>query len=173
MDCVIVSSRIAAFLDGELAPSEVEQFSIHIERCDPCSQIVIRLEAQRFVPLNQQERASICSTAGFWGDMDVSLGAQMDEMVQVRTLVVGPWYSRKVGLPAPMLAAYAAAMLLVIAWGMQQRDRALSAEVSADHLGQQLEQERRIAAQPAPQQQGSSASGQYKVVNYTPQSGTF
>ena len=45
MDCVFVGSRIAAFLDGELAPAEVEQFSIHIERCDPCAQIVVRLEA--------------------------------------------------------------------------------------------------------------------------------
>ena len=172
MDCVVVKSRIAAFLDGELAPAEAEQFSIHIERCEPCAQIVIRLEAQRFLPLSSQEKSSICNGSGFWGKMDAKLCSEMDQMTVEGVLVVSPWYSRRVGLPAPMLMAYAAAMLLAVAWGMQQRERAMSAEVSAEHLGKQLEQERRLAAQPvAPQ--GTATSGQYKVVTYTPQSGTF
>jgi anti-sigma factor RsiW len=172
MDCIVVSSRIAAFLDGELAPAEVEQFSLHIERCEDCTQIVIRLEAQRFVPLSAREKTSICGPPAFWGDMDSVLCTHMDQMVIEQTVCLGPWYSRRIGLPTPMLVAYAAAMLLAVAWGMEQRERALAAEVSADHLGQQLEQERRLAAQPTtPQSEGGS--GQYKVVTYTPQRGTF
>ncbi len=172
MDCVVISSRIAAYLDGELAPAEVQQFSMHIERCEDCTQIVIQLEAQRFIPLSPQEQAAICGPTAFWGDMDSVLGAHMDQMVVQHTVRLGPWYRRRVGLPVPMLVAYAAAMLLAVAWGMQQSDRAVAAEISAEHLGQQLEQERRLAAQPtAPQ--GTSGSGQYKVVTYTPQRGTF
>jgi len=172
MDCAVISSRIAAFLDGELAPAESEQFSMHIERCEDCTQIVIRLEAQRFVPLSTQEKESICGPAAFWGEMDSVLCAHMDQIVVEHTVCLGPWYSRRVGLPTPMLVAYAAAMMLAVIWGMQQRERAMTAEVSAEHLGQQLEQERRLAAQPtAPQ--GKSGAGQYKVVTYTPQRGTF
>jgi hypothetical protein len=66
--------------------------------------------------------------------------------------------------------AYAAAMLMAVAWGVQQRDRALVAEVASEHLGQELESERRLAAQPAAEQSREST---YKVVNYTPQRGTF
>jgi anti-sigma factor RsiW len=172
MDCVFVSSRIAAFLDGELAPAEVEQFSMHIERCEECIQIVVRLEAQRFVPLSNQEKTAICGPAAFWGDMDSVLCAHMDQMVVEHTVRLGPWYSRRIGMPTPMLVAYAAAMLMAVAWGMQQRERAMTAEVSAEHLGQQLEQERRLAAQPSAPQ-GKTGAAQYKVVTYTPQRGTF
>ena len=82
------------------------------------------------------------------------------------------WYSHRVGMPAPMVMAYAAAMVLAVAWGMQQRDRALAAEVSIEHLGQQLEAERRAVAQPVVPQQAQQ-SGKIKVVTYTPQRGTF
>ena len=172
MDCVVVSSRIAAYIDGELAPAEEEQFTLHIERCDLCAQLLIRLEAQRFMPLTGQEKATICDSASFWSKMDSDLCSQLDEMAVERVVVSVPWYSRKVGMPAPMVVAYAAAMLLAVAWGMQQQERAQMAEGSVEHLGNQLEQERRLANQPAPSQK-SSGNGRYKVVNYTPQSGTF
>jgi len=172
MDCAKVSTRIAAFLDGELAPAEVEQFSVHIERCTVCAQIVIQLEAQRFMPLSCREKSAICEKDGFWGEMDSKLCAQLDDMSMPAVVVAVPWYSRSVGLPAPMIVAYAAAMLLAVAWGMQQQERAQSAEVSVDHLGKQLEQERRLVNKPAPFQ-GVAGSGQYKVVNHTPQSGAF
>lgn len=172
MDCVVVSSRIAAFLDGELAPAEHQQFSLHIERCEICTQMVVQLEAQRFMPLSAEQKSSICGPPAFWNDMDSVLCAHMDQMVVEQTISLGPWYRRRVGLPTPMLVAYAAAMVLAVVWGLQQRERAMAAEVSVEHLGQQLEQERRLAAQPtAPQAPGGN--GQYKVVTYTPQRGTF
>ena len=85
---------------------------------------------------------------------------------------VHAWYRRRVGMPAPMVMAYAAAMMLAVAWGMQQRERALSAEVSVEHLGQQLEAERRVVAQPLGPQPAQQ-NGKIKVVTYTPQRGTF
>lgn len=172
MDCTTVTSRVAAFLDGELAPADSEHFVLHIEACDQCTQIVIKLEAQRFVPLNSEERTSICGRVEFWGDMNSVLGTHMDQMVLAKTACLGPWHRRRLGMPIPMVVAYAAAMLLAVAWGAQQRGRAMTAELATEHLGQQLEQERRLAAQPSvdPANQGKSA---YKVVNYTPERGTF
>ena len=172
MDCTTVASRVAAFLDGELAPADSERFALHLEACDSCTQIVIQLEAQRFSPLSGEERTSICGRVEFWGDMDSVLGTHMDQMVLAKTACLGPWHSRRLGMPVPMIVAYAAAMLLAVAWGAQQRDRAMTAELANEHLGQQLEQERRLAAQPnvAPANQGKRA---FKVVTYTPERGTF
>ena len=171
MDCVFVSTRMAAFLDGELAPAEVEQFTLHIERCDDCAQIVIQMEAQRFMPLTAHEKTAICGSSEFWADMDVCLSEEL-EQIGTKGVNVTPWHRRQVGLPAPMVVMYAAAMLLAVAWGMQQQERAQLAEGSAEHLGKQLEQERRIVVQPA-SGDTSSGSSRYKVVNYVPQSGTF
>ena len=173
MDCTVVSSRVAAFLDGELAPADSERFTLHIEACEPCTQIVIRLEAQRFLPLNSNEKASICSRVDFWVDMDSVLSTHMDQMVLAKTACLGPWHKRRVGMPIPLVVAYAAAMLLAVAWGMQQRDRAQTAELSSEHLGQQLEQERRLAAQPSTAPTKGTSGRAYKVVTYTPERGTF
>ena len=171
MDCTTVSSRVAAFLDGEMEPGECERFVLHIEACDPCTRLVAKLEAQRFSPLSEGDKTEICGRAEFWCDMDSVLDTHMDQMVLAKTACLGPWYSRRVGLPIPMIAAYAAAMVLAVVWGLQQQERAAVAELATEHLGQQLEQERRLAAQPAPApEQGKTA---YKVVNYTPERGTF
>jgi hypothetical protein len=172
MDCTMVTSRVAAFIDGELAPGDCERFVLHIETCDPCTQIVIQLEAQRFVPLSADQRRSICGRGEFWGDMDSVLGTHLDQMVLAKTACLGPWHRRRVGMPLPMVLTYAAAILLAVSWGLQQRERAQLAELATEHLGQQLEQERRLAAQPSvtPTEPGTST---YKVVTYTPERGTF
>ena len=81
---------------------------------------------------------------------------------------VRAWYSRRVGMPAPMVMAYAAAMLLAVAWGMQQQERALAAEVSVEHLGQQLEAERRAVAQPVvPQQAQQKARSRWLPIPHS------
>ena len=133
--------------------------------------IVIRMEEQQFTPLKAEARDAICGRDGFWDDMESVLDTHLDQMVLAKTAPSGPWFARRVTLPVPMIAAYAAAMLLAVAWGMQQQDRASTAELASEHLGQQLESERRLAAQPpAPT---APAAETYKAVNYTPERGTF
>ena len=170
MDCTLVTSRVAAFLDGELGPSETERFVMHVDACDACTSVVVRIETQRFRPLEPAEREAICGRDGFWRDMDSVLSTHVDQMVLTKTACLGPWHSRRVGMPVPMVVAYAAAMLLAVAWGVQQRDRASTAEMASEHLGQQLEAERRLAAQPTVHPGGAST---YKAVAYTPERGTF
>ena len=172
MDCTIVSGRIAAFLDGELAPADTERFTLHIESCSTCSELVIEMEAQLFAPLSADEKRAICGREEFWSDMDSVLGTHIDQMVLAKTACVGPWHTRRVAMTVPTAVAYAAAMVLAVAWGLVQQDRAQSAELASEHLGQQLEQERRLAAQPV-EQAGGSGKGAYKVVTYTPERGTF
>ena len=171
MDCTSVITRVAAFLDGELSPDETERFASHIEGCPACMRIVVRMGEQTFSPLGPEARQNICGRDGFWGDMDSVLDTHLDQMVLAKTAPSGPWFARRVTLPIPMIAAYAAAMLLAVAWGVQQHDRASTAELASEHLGQQLESERRLAAQPAAPT--TPATETYKAVNYTPERGTF
>ena len=65
MDCTTVSSRVAAFLDGEMEAGECERFVLHIEGCEPCTRLVAKLEAQRFAPLSEGEKKAICGRAEF------------------------------------------------------------------------------------------------------------
>ena len=171
MDCTSVTTRVAAFLDGELGPAEAEQFAAHLEGCSACMRIVIRLERQEFTPLDESAREAICSRDGFWGDMESVLDTHLDQMVLAKTAPSGPWFARRLALPVPMVAAYAAALVLAVVWGVQQQERATSAEMASDHLGQQLESERRLAAQPTVPT--TPATETYKAVNYTPERGTF
>ena len=171
MDCLTTQERVAAYLDGELAPSEAEQFATHVEQCAVCAGILKSIQAQCFQPLSAVERAAVCGSSDFWEDMDAVLCAELDEKAGGQAVRVRAWYSRRVGMPTPMVMAYAAAMMLAVAWGMQQRERALAAEVSVEHLGHQLEAERRVVSQPLTQP--SQSSGKIKVVTYTPQRGTF
>ena len=171
MDCTSVTTRVAAFLDGELGPAETEQFAAHLEGCAACMRIVIRLERQEFTPLGASAREAICGREGFWGDMESVLDTHLDQMVLAKTAPSGPWFARRVALPVPMIAAYAAALMLAVSWGVQQHGRASSAEMASEHLGQQLESERRLAAQPAAPT--APATETFKAVNYTPERGTF
>lgn len=171
MDCTFVTTRVAAFLDGELGPAETEQFAAHLEGCPACMRIVVCLERQEFTPLKASAREAICGRDGFWGDMESVLDTHLDQMVLAKTAPSGPWFARRVALPVPMVAAYAAALVLAVVWGAQQQDRAASAEMASEHLGQQLESERRLAAQPSTP--STPATETYKAVNYTPERGTF
>lgn len=171
MNCMTVKIRVAAFLDGEMAPAECEQITAHIEKCARCAEMIVSLKEQCFDKFSMDQKADICGDKDFWGCMDGVLDAHMDQMVITATTVRGPWYSQQVGVPMPMMVAYAAVMMLAVAWGVQQLDRAQSAEMAADHLGQQIEQERRLAAQP--QTNPNVGGAAYKVVTYTPQRGTF
>ncbi len=170
MDCLMISSRVAAFVDGELESCECERFVLHIETCDPCTQIVIQIEAQRFSPLSADQRRSICERGAFWGEMDTELNGHLDALV---VAPVGPWHRRRGGLPVPMVVAYAAAILLAVVWGVQQQERAQLAELASEHLGQQLEKERRLAAQPGVITPPVSGDGSYKVVTYAPERASF
>ena len=102
--------------------------------------------------------------------MDSVLDTHMDQMVLMKTAVSGSVVQPTCRSSHTDDRAYAAAMVLAVVWGLQQQERAAVAELATEHLGQQLEQERRLL-QPAPvPEQGKTA---YKVINYTPERGTF
>ncbi len=164
MNCTEVTERIAAFLDGQVSPAESEHIAEHLERCTLCHQLCDALMRQDFEPLSQEEKDAVCGSGGFWDSMDASLESELasmqpDESARSR---------RTGGVPLSMGLAYAAALLLAVAWGYQHMQRADHAEATAKELQQLLEQERRLAAEPEVVPQVP-----YRPVSYTPRRATF
>ena len=166
MNCGQVTERLAAFLDGQLAPAEAEILAGHLHGCTPCHQVCDAMMAQDFAPMTADEMDAGCSAPGFWDAMDSALEAELDGLAP-RSVPGGRGV--RVGLPVSVALAYAAAFLLAVAWGYQHMERADSAEAAAQRLQEQLEQERRLAADP-PATPGVPA---YRPVVYTPQRSTF
>lgn len=166
MNCGQVTERLAAYLDGQLAPAEAEQLADHLHGCTPCHQICDAMMAQDFAPMSAQEMADGCGADGFWDAMDTALEAELCAMSPKSHSAQG---GARMGLPLTVAVAYAAAFLLAVAWGYQHMERADSAEAAAQSLQEQLEQERRLAADP-PTVPGVPA---YRPVVYTPQRSTF
>ena len=166
MNCGQVTERLAAYLDGQLAPAEAEQVAEHLHGCTHCHQICDAMMAQDFAPLSAQEKADGCGSDGFWDAMDTALESELSAMTPKRQSAQG---GARMGLPMTVAVAYAAAFLLAVAWGYQHMERADSAEAAAQVLQQQREQEQRLAADP-PTVTGVPA---YRPVVYTPQRSTF
>jgi hypothetical protein len=167
MNCAEITDRIAAYLDGQLCPAESEQVSEHLNGCTPCHQLCDCMMAQDFAPLSQEEKDAMCG-AGFWGPMDTALDKELANLERSGTDGAG-WSKGRVGLPMTVAVAYAAALLLAMAWGYRHMERADDAETTAKDLKIQLDQERRIAAEP----RVSPEVPAYRPVSYTPRRATF
>jgi anti-sigma factor RsiW len=168
MDCAGLNDRIAAYLDGQLGCAETDLVESHLERCPDCVRMVEVMGAQEFAPLSADERAKRCGAADFWSAMDTALSPSLEHLAPVCE-VTQRWTRRQVELPLPMVVAYAAAFGLAVVWGARQMERADDASQSVEALGQQLEQERRQAAEP----QAVPRPQPYRLVTHTPQRGTF
>ena len=70
MDCTGVNERIAAYLDGQLAPAETEHVDDHLEGCPNCVALVEAMAGQDFAPLSTAEKNKICGASDFWKAMD-------------------------------------------------------------------------------------------------------
>ncbi len=176
MNCTDTSDRIAAYLDGQLCPAESEQVGAHLHSCTPCHQLCDALMAQDFAPMSQEEKDAGCGATGFWNAMDGCLEAELEGLTPARPEGAG-WGRRKVGLPMSVALAYAAALLLAVAWGYQHMERAEELEATARDLQLQLDQERRLAAEPGLETEvpiyRAASYNSTRPVSYTPRRSTF
>jgi len=168
MNCAEVTERLAAYLDGQLAPADAEHVGEHLYGCTPCHQLCDAMMGQNFAPMSQEEMDAGCGTEGFWDSMDTALETELASLAPSNQHSAG-WRKARLGVPLTVALAYAAALLLAVVWGYQHMERARAAEATALQLQQQLEQERRLAAEP----QAIPRVPAYRPVVYTPQRATF
>ena len=136
MDCTLVPDRVAPYLDGEMAPSELTLFEAHIDRCPTCAALLEQVaEATPVPPPRRPETAD----DAFWATMDASLATEIA--------------ARPVAAPSPRrvrpaaLIAYAAGLLLALGWGFYNLHRAEHAEEQVQLLVQQIERQDRLASE--------------------------
>jgi anti-sigma factor RsiW len=174
MDCKTVADRLAAWLDGELAPAERQWLEQHVERCPACAERAAALAEQ------QEHLAALAPTPGalqhperFWAPMDQRLEGELQAMqsrADRRALHPAPlplWRRQHaVGLPA--ICAYAAALLLLVAFGARQSAALSAAQAQVQRLESDLQRADRLIAQPPP-----AEPALYRTVSYTPERGHF
>jgi hypothetical protein len=128
--CRDVEICAAALLDGQLSPAEEEMVGDHLEHCDACAGLIDALETQRLKP----PRIKLIQDNDYWEEMDVVLQSELDRAEQEQQ-----------GIPPKTILLYAAILLLSLAWGWHQRQRAEHLERIVYTQQQTLEQLERIS----------------------------
>lgn len=169
MDCQTVQDLSIAFLEGELSPGESELVGEHLELCEACAERLALLDEQSddlaALPPPPDPRLD---QPGFWDRMDGALAKEAEHALAPPPPPV-PLWRRPLQVSPLGLIAYAAALALAVGWGWLQQQEAVHATAQAEALGAELEQERRLAAQPPTPVRVE----QYRPVSYTPRRGTF
>jgi anti-sigma factor RsiW len=169
MDCQTVQDLSIAFLEGELSPGETDQVAEHLEICEACAERLALFDEQSedlaALPPPPDPRLQ---QPGFWDRMDAALAEEAAHALAPPAPPVPVW-RRPLKVSPLGLVAYAAALLLAVTWGWLQHQDAQQAAAHAASLETELEQERRLAAQPPTPVRVE----QYRPVSYTPRRGTF
>lgn len=169
MDCQTVQALSIAFLEGELSPGETDQVGEHLESCEPCAARLAALDAHSDVlaALAPPPDPRLLEP-GFWDRMETAVSREAEQVLAPPPPPVPRW-RRPLQVTPLGLFAYAAALVLAVGWGWMQHQDAAQATAQAEALGAELEQERRLAAQPP----RPVRLEQYRPVSYTPRRGTF
>lgn len=175
MDCDTLQELLVPFLEGELSPSEQELAEDHLTACARCSDLASRISSQdaalASLPPEPDPRLS---DAAFWGPMTAAVDAAWDARAQAPDgPAAAPEPPRRELRVTPVgLTAYAAALLLALAWGWSNHRDAERATAEADAL--RAEQSTAVPSAPARVEALPSRSSQpYQPVRYTPRRGTF
>ncbi|MBL8618001.1 MAG: zf-HC2 domain-containing protein [Deltaproteobacteria bacterium] len=174
MDCKTVADRLAAWLDGELAPAERQWLEQHIERCPACAERAAALaEQQEALAALAPTPAALQRPDHFWASMDQRLDAELSAMElratqQARHPPAPPLWRRQHAVGLPAICAYAAALLLLVAFGARQSAALSAAQAQVQRLESDLQRADRLIAQPPP-----AEPALYRTVSYTPERGHF
>lgn len=178
MECRTVRELLVPWLEDELAPAQQELMNDHIERCSSCADLAGRLSAQD-VALSSlpPEPDPRLATEAFWAKMDTTLSEEWEVVAKERASAPpaagASWLGQRELRVTPVgLVAYAAALLLALAWGFSNQVDAQHAEARAMALQEELHEAERataVAVEPLPARPAPA----YQPVSYTPRRGTL
>jgi anti-sigma factor RsiW len=179
MDCKTVHDRLAAWLDGELAPADQRWLEQHLERCMGCSQQAADLAEQQEM-LEQLPPPSLprLHEASFWAPMQAKLAPALDEL-QRRPLpkpIKPSFWRRELAITPVAITIYGALMAALLLWSLRLNVQLDAADVQIQDLTQQVERSERLDAAPLPlpaEPEPAYANDSFRPVNYTPERGHF
>jgi len=171
MDCSTSRDLLAAWLDGELAPSAHTLLERHLDTCPACALLGERLADQDFTP----PAPLPASTAPeFWAPLERSLDHAWSSTAAAPAPST-PWWQRRIALPLPLLAGQAALFLLGAGWVLAHThgEGAILASEATEAAPTQL-----LVGQAAPvdARDGELQEAQppsWPVAAYTPHRGVF
>lgn len=126
MSCAWVEQRLVAWQDGELSPGEHTRVGEHLETCRSCRRLerdLARVTPRPAAPVPSE------ATAALFARMDAALARAWDEPAPAPVL---PRWAAPIGMPGATVVAYAALLLLTVAWGTYNWRAARSLQVALD-----------------------------------------
>ena len=132
VSCETVQQLAVPWLEEQLAPAELEQIGMHLEKCEGCAEHIAKLDEIDLRP-PRIHHAHPARKPSYWDDMDAQLQSEMQEQYALESSV-----ERTQSHSWPRSAVYflAASLLLSLLWGIQQQRR-------VDALHTQLQQQQR------------------------------
>lgn len=124
MNCWRTKQLLAAYLDGELSPSEATLVEEHVERCPECAELRDRIAA---LPPLDLPRLDPEAEERIWARMDAALEQAWDRREverppsAARTLrerLFGGLRMGKLSIPVPIAAAYLLLIAGLTAWNL-------------------------------------------------------
>ncbi|MBO86880.1 MAG: hypothetical protein CL927_16145 [Deltaproteobacteria bacterium] len=170
MECKTVRSLLVPYLEGELAPAQMEWIAAHQQSCPACSAVEAKLRAQgdllaALPPPPMPERLS----SGLWQSMDAHFTEELarleTETHSASTPAIEASSSAHIRLTRRSLTLYATILGLALAFGLWRHDAASTAEARVQALRIKLERAERLRASPSAM---PSAIGNYKAAAYAP-----
>lgn len=134
MNCRAVRSRLVACQDRELSPAEELRVREHLDACADCRHLDEALAAvtpRPFLPSDPVAEAAL------WERLDAALDAERARGVSVRAPNpierARTWLSEDTRMPTSAVIAYAALLLLAVAWGTGNWWEMRNLQASLDH----------------------------------------
>lgn len=147
MDCSNIADRVAAYLDNELARSELALFEEHLESCEACQELVERVSA---VDLSPPPPPPEVSDPAFWARMDGAL-AEEQRRIEAEAATAAPamppaanrLMGRQLRVSFPVILGYVAFLMLAIGWSLMNLQRAQTAEAALQNMEELVQREQR------------------------------
>lgn len=173
MDCDTMRELLVPLLEDELSPSQQQLAAHHLETCANCAALASRISSQDAALASlSPDRDPRLDDDAFWAPMNAAVDAAWDAGARADP-PTGPALSRLEMRITPVgMIAYAAALLLALAWGWSNHLDAQQAAAQADVL----RAEQQPPASPTATRVGTQPSRTaqpYQPVRYTPRRGTF
>lgn len=137
MNCRAVRARLVAYQDRELSPAEELRVGEHLEGCAACRALEERLGSvtpRPFLPSDPAHEQAL------WKRLDAALEAERAKGVPLRAPTrlerARAWLVEETRMPTVAVIAYAALLLLAVAWGTNNwwEARGLQASLGAARI---------------------------------------
>ena len=143
ISCERVQQVAVPWLEGQLAPAELELIGAHLERCEQCSTYIAQLDLVDLRP-PRIHHAHPSRKLAYWDEMDTQLQSEMGRHYDSTM----PSQSSENEWPKSAVVFLAASLLLSLFWGIQQQQRVEELHSQLQQQAREIERMERMFSSP-------------------------